>query len=366
MALVLMSYCFVNAQVYKYNGTIINANNDTIQARIKSGYKLQNKSKVTYKEVSNGSRFTSGSPDEILFYSHDKDSYQSVSINGKRVFIRTNVIGHVSLYETVDEKAEKFFYLKKGQGEYELVDQANLDTFLKNYFGDCNSASLEKALGKVRFTRFRLANLVSQYNACKFPDKYVAVNFSPLHHAKLSAVAGFQIVNLRFPFTFSSQGSSSGSTDLQPTIGLNLLFEGERRISSGLEVNFKKYDFELNFDSVLPENLIGSETMRSYESTSLDVSFFLRYKILEAQNIYLRFGPLASFYDVAATDDPMNTIIQDPNPILYGLMFGGSYQITHKIGAQLDYRYSSGSGIFRFQNNTKTNVVSFLLRYKFN
>ena len=343
---------------YKFNGIIIKEGGDTLDVKIKRGWKSLNKDKVTYNTAQGAKLITEG-PNDIVAFSHETDSYRSTEVNGKYVFLKTNIVGIVNLYETVDDKGNSLFYLKRGNEDFQLVDRENYKTFLADYFKDCQSTDMTKALNKTTYTSFRISNLVSQYNACKDPSKYVAAKYKAKTRIEVYAIAGLGNFNYTFNFVGSlSNGSDPSGERLAPFLGVEALFTGDKKVSYGIGLAYTAYEFDL-------EDGPSNSAPIQFETSRFKITPFIRYSISENFNLAVRAGISYELIEFDAPNDA-NLGIRITSIQANGGFFGLDYGISRKFGVQADYHFLTGDAIFFGQEDLTANNLRFGLRYKLN
>ena len=343
-----INLCALNgyAQKAKFNDLIITANGDSLSAQIKPGWKYKNKTTVSYK-VEGKSKFTIANPTEVSAYSHDNQLYRSVEIDGKALFLKANINGDVSFYETVDSKGEKTFYLKKRGEELQQIEHTNLRPYLSAYFNSCENERVKQKLKKSSYTTFRIANLVSEYNACRFPNKYVSVRYRPKLRLDLFFVAGIGSFNYQLTRTGAFPDSFSLTfQQFAPYFGVNFQIVSEHKLSAGLDINYSKFEYSNSSDDRL-------------ETSRLHFTPYLRHTLSQKLKLSARTGFSVNFVDFSN-----GSTFTPESAVAIGWLVGLDYQISHRLTAQADYDFQENGDPTLFNGRSEYKNFKLSLNYK--
>ncbi|MEO1054774.1 MAG: hypothetical protein AAFX87_29345 [Bacteroidota bacterium] len=356
----------LSAQIYKYKGKLVKTNGDTLDVIIKSGYKYENQSLVTYKlHDVEGAEFVTLNPSQVKLYSHNYGSYHSTTLNSKRIFLKTNLIGYISLYETVTESGEIQYFLKTGDEQYTYVPKENTKQFLKNYFSDCGG--LENVIQKATYTRFRLSNVVSAYNACVMPSEFVEVKYKPEKGVVLNLIGGFGYDNYNIRIKPDRELSTTiNAGNSYPYAGLDLSVVSERKVTTGIMLTFKGYNFDIDFLDAYPEDFLEDDTQKNYDVFATRIATYFSLPLSQKHNLNLRVGLSLDLLTFTESEFSDVLVLANERIQLIGVNVGADYRISNKVGLQLESFYGSGREIFVFQDNTSSYGLSAGIRYKLN
>jgi len=136
-------------------GYVILSNDNTINGSLKIKGGFLSKEKIIFRN-NNGEEFEY-EPKELLGFGINNRSYIIEEIKKKKVILKQNLKGKISLYRDVENR--KSYLIKEGSEEYVLIDKKNkyLDLFKDN-------KEVYSRIVKNDYNRFEIKSIVKLYN----------------------------------------------------------------------------------------------------------------------------------------------------------------------------------------------------------
>jgi hypothetical protein len=239
------------SQIVFPGNIVILAKGDTIRTpKIFKNKSLTNQDEITFSDYQNQKQQLKAS--QLKAYFCESGSFYSENIQSEDFsrLIRYEVGGYISFGLSYTSDGDMNFYVKKDEEVTALEKHKyNLKSFFQNYLPDYDQF-ISKYKTTLSYDFKVLAEMISAYNAYKYPDQYVFENYKNIESARLYAFAsgGFLSSNVSGYFDDNLIGGSYG-------VGIDLESRYSRSLSIHLPISYyrasaKGSDATINISSL--------------------------------------------------------------------------------------------------------------------
>jgi len=351
------------SQEYYVTGQAITSDYDTINIDIKEGKRNLNNKKLTYRlrTFYKKGKYKTATPSDILSFTHKKGYYISMPYENERQFMRLVISGPIKLYETFDKKGKTNLYVKKDSSNLIHLRKDNLKDQLKGILTGCTQAEFQKNINKIRYETFLIANLISQYNGCVMPDKYVSATFKPKARIELSAL----IAGVYNEFNYKFATGELNVIKMTPSFGLDFRIATGRRVNFGIDALYNNSEFDFDFEQIFSQKPT-SEDLRKYKISNFTVSPYLNTTLSFKNNLSLRLGGTVSFMDIRPNGSYDDVLLNKSSLASFGAFIGLEYKVFNRAIINLDYGVQKNGSVFLFQTSGSVSKAEVGFKYKIN
>ena len=349
------------SQDKKFNDIIILKSGDSLQnQKIITGLKYTNNTLIRFADENKKEK--NYKADQVrMYYQNDKAYYsEKLSNLAGNHFVSYEVVGYISAGKSISSKGNMLYYLKKDDDVVCLEEyKIKLYSFFLSYLPDFD-AFYKTYRVPLSYDSKTIFEAISAYNAYKFPDKYVFVEYPNEEHARLSLFVSGGLMQAKIKGFFDDTQTG-------------LSFSGGFDVSTAYS---RKFGIHLPL-SLVQMNAVSSKS--SIHSTSLNLDPYIRYTPILPMKIKLRFGAglgvmyhfkntYLNTHDIPLADTDKTRFQKLSLGYNASIIFG----IKKNITAQIFYTYHKATSLpIKYSSLEDTSVkiginnIRFMLSYSF-
>lgn len=228
------------------NDVVILVNGDTISIpEIINNGRRTNQDKITYIDIQKKKHELAVSEVKVYFVENGTFFSDKIKNIEQNRFIKYEVIGYISFGISYRSNGELIFYVKKDNEVTSLEEHKfKLMSFFSGYLIDFVKFYSQYKV-KISYDLKTLAEMISAYNAFKFPDKYVFVKYKNKEPMRVGVFGSAGLMNAKISdfITGNLYGVSS-------SFGLDITTIYSRYFSFHLPVSYNKQSSKSSISSI--------------------------------------------------------------------------------------------------------------------
>lgn len=342
---VLFLFIIVNFQIsYGQNveeGQLITADGDTSTIYFLHDRFHFNSSRFKYFKKQNGAGKVKIGPEKFISFTSNERYIVNIEIKEKgrkqNVLAEQILIGYYKLYRTNDKFNNMEFIIQDDSGVYTKLDQTTFqETLSKMGIYDCQE---KKVKDKPLYIGSYFENVISSFNACKKPGKYVALNNKPKPKSMLGIKVGVNTYSIEKSNTFS-----------QPTSANNLAYN----LGVFLDV-YKRTDFGLRIE-LSYFNVNTSTDVSVQKLTYFSLPVLAKINLLQKKNLGVLVGASTNLFSIKNPD--IRSSSNTDHKLKFGYVVGLNYGFYFNNGRRINLDARINSNIVDYEPEINVNSIS--------
>ncbi|MBK6266973.1 PorT family protein [Marivirga sp. S37H4] len=261
-------------------GELITVKGDTIEIYVINKSRATNSQKLTYRKYIRSKEKLTLEPEEITSFSSKINYFVSMDDpkkEGAKIILTKMSDGYVDLYSARDRYGDETFYISKNDDDLIELNKANFEQFIEDNFIVCQTSKMYR---KPVYEAFYFENIISSYNACMEPEKYVYTN-SEFKKSVSSGVklglnySSIVVEDFKSENKFGYWGGGYLNTELSPVLSLQLELSYNKRRSETIDATFENNYIQV---PILVQIKLNNVEMRPIINFGPTLNFITSYK----------------------------------------------------------------------------------------